>query len=404
MIPHVLIGNPKNRRVLLFQEALARRRHPAPRVFSHAELIESPERLLELDDAPYLVRIDSTGEDAEVERALLRSGYEDALALGVSTVAERELDSLPLERGLVVAPTQRHLGMRRYLHALHAVFALRPQLYLLSPVEAIDELFDKRRASASYRHAGIPTPRPLLGVETVADLRDAMDEASMERVYVKHAAGSSASCLALFSRRAGRELLMSTLRRRPDGYYNSLRVVRLDDREAIETTLGFLLREGAQIEESVPKARLGGAQMDCRVLLIAGEPSFLVVRQSHHPITNLHLGGHRGSHEELLRRVPPEVYERAMQSCRQVAAHHRCFQLGIDLLFTPRFRDHCIVEANAFGDLLPGLERDGLSVYEWQIDRAQRWAEQRYSGPKTPPRFEHCTLADAMLIEAPPSE
>jgi len=31
-----------------------------------------------------------------------------------------------------------------------------------------------------------------------------------------------------------------------------------------------------------------------------------------------------------------------------------------------------MLEANAFGDLLPNLERDGLSVYAWQIREAQR--------------------------------
>jgi hypothetical protein len=33
-------------------------------------------------------------------------------------------------------------------------------------------------------------------------------------------------------------------------------------------------------------------------------------------------------------------------------------------------KSHVVLEANAFGDLLPNLERDGLSVYEWEIHHA----------------------------------
>jgi len=41
-----------------------------------------------------------------------------------------------------------------------------------------------------------------------------------------------------------------------------------------------------------------------------------------------------------------------------------------------RFSAHRIVEANAFGDLLPGLLRDGKDGYEWQIERARlRWRQ-----------------------------
>ena len=41
--------------------------------------------------------------------------------------------------------------------------------------------------------------------------------------------------------------------------------------------------------------------------------------------------------------------------------------LGIDLLFERGFAGHRVVEANAFGDLLPGLSRGGLDTYGWEI-------------------------------------
>ena len=40
------------------------------------------------------------------------------------------------------------------------------------------------------------------------------------------------------------------------------------------------------------------------------------------------------------------------------------------LMYEAGFRGHRVLEANAFGDLLPNLTRDGLSVYEWQVRQA----------------------------------
>ena len=39
---------------------------------------------------------------------------------------------------------------------------------------------------------------------------------------------------------------------------------------------------------------------------------------------------------------------------------------------------HRVLEANAFGDLLPNLERDGLGVYAWQVRALTdgRWPAQ----------------------------
>jgi hypothetical protein len=41
-------------------------------------------------------------------------------------------------------------------------------------------------------------------------------------------------------------------------------------------------------------------------------------------------------------------------------------------MYEAHFQGHRVLEANAFGDLLPGLRREGLSVYEWEIREALR--------------------------------
>ncbi len=382
--PFLILGNPENRRVSLFLRALRSRGQPPATVVSHAGAIRG-EALDDLPRRPALVRLEATGEDPDVERALLGLGYDDAVRAGVSAIDPDALANLPPAPGRILCPRQHHFGFLRYLERLERVFAERPEWRILQPPASVRELFDKRVTSRRYLAAGIPVPESLDGVATADELRQAMRARSWRSVFVKLACGSSASCLAVYRLNGGfsdatRGVVMTTIRRTSDGWFNCLKVQRVADPRGVDEILSFLLREGSQIERTVPKARLGksGARlrrdafMDCRVLMSAGEPAFVVVRQDTHPITNLHLGGWRGDFEALRRAVPAPSWSAAMDSCRRVAAQHRCFHLGIDLLFEPGFRRHRILEANAFGDLLPDLTRRGLDVYEWQIEKAAR--------------------------------
>ncbi len=368
--PFLIIGNPENRRVGLFQAALHARGRPPATVVSHLDAIRG-EVLADLPEGPALVRLEATGEDPEVERALLGLGHGDAVRAGVGAIDPDALAALPPAPGRILCPRQHHFGFLRYLERLQQVFDRRPEWRILQPPSQVRQLFDKRFTSRRYAAAGIPVPESLDGVTTPDELRQAMRGRSWRSVFVKLACGSSASCLAVYRLTGG--VVMTTIRRTPDGWFNCLKVQRVGDRDGVGEILAFLLREGSQIERTVPKARLDGDLMDCRVLVIAGEPAFVVVRQSTHPITNLHLGGWRGSFEALRRAVPARSWAAAMDSCRRVAAQHRCFHLGVDLLFEPGFHRHRILEANAFGDLLPNLTRRGLDVYEWQIEEAARF-------------------------------
>jgi len=377
---YLIIGNPENRRVTLFQQALARQGEAAARVVAYGDLLSRgpEEALLALPDQPTLLRIDSAGEDFEVERGLLGLGYEEALQAGVSTVGPDELATLRPDRGRILCPRQLHLGFLRLLHRLKAVLQRRPAWRPLATIETIAELFDKRATSARYAAAQIPVPGALFGEDGGAitcpdQLREVMREHEISSAFVKLSCASSASCLAVYypGRSRGSEFLMTTTEMTPSAWYNSLRLRRISHRARIDELLTFLLREGSQIERQVPKARLAGAFFDCRVLAVAGEPAFTVVRQSRHPITNLHLGGWRGDLAQLRRELPGETWQRALRTCRKVAGLHRTHQLGIDLMFEPGLRGLRVLEANAFGDLLPGLTREGMDVYEWQIHRAR---------------------------------
>jgi hypothetical protein len=372
----IIIGNPQNRRVGLFQEALVRQGQAPARVVPWIDLARSgaPEVLLDaLPREPALLRIDSFGEDPDVERQLLVRGFDDARALGAWAAPPDEVATLAYDRGRIFAPRQQHCGFLRVLAEVERALAARPWLRVLNAPESIERLFDKRACAATFAAAGVPIARPLGDVSSPGELRARMAEMRTSRVFVKLSCGSSASCLALYDWEPSREReawLFTSMEIEGDNLYNSLRPRWYRDVAAIDRLLDFLFREGSHVEAHVAKARSGGRFFDTRMLAVDGEVAFTVVRKSSHPITNLHLGGTRGTIAELEALVPPEVLSAARESCRKVFAAYDCLHVGIDVMFTSDLRGHCVLEANAFGDLLPNLERDGLSVYEWEIRKA----------------------------------
>lgn len=355
--PWIVIGNPENRRVTGFVAALRALGQEPAAVVAWAELLHDPERLAAIPVERAFVRLDSAGESPEVQRGLLGLG-------GRPEVVPRH--------GELVAPRAQHTGFLRLLEAVQEVVARRPGWRLTAEPRAIARVFDKRRFHTESERAGVRVA-PALAVDTVAELLEAMEQESGS-VFVKLRTGSSASGLAVYRQRP-RPVLMTTLRETPEGRFNSLRVNRVTDPVAIARILWFLVEEeGAHVERTVPKARLGGLQFDCRVVMVDHEPAFVVVRQSTHPITNLHLGGRRGRLDQLFDACPGPVWEAAMADCRTVSRRYGGLHLGVDVLFERRFTGHRIIEANAFGDLLPGITRSGWSVYETEILAAERWS------------------------------
>ncbi len=369
----VIIGNPENRRVGMFREALARQGQPEPVVIAWRTLAEeesAAEAALDaLPEEPAFVRIDSFGEDFEVERMLLARGFEDAAARGAWAVSPDEVRALTYDHGRIFAPRQQHCGFLRVLGELERALAKRPWLRVTSAPTSIASLFDKEACAVAFAKAKVPIPRPLAKVSTPGELRARMRDTGVSRVFVKLTCGSSASCLAFYSCGGDSEApwLFTSMEMDGDALYNSLRPRHYKDAKTIDRLLAFLIREGSHVEEAVPKAKIGAQFFDTRMLVVGGEVAFTVVRKSRHPITNLHLGGTRGTLEELASRVPETVLVEAHESCRKVFELYDCLHVGIDVMFTADLGGHRVLEANAFGDLLPNLQWHGLDVYEWQI-------------------------------------
>jgi len=340
-----VVGNPENRRVALFAAAAARAGLPAPQVHPWRDVLLSGR----VPGPGTVVRIDSPGENAEVD-TLLR-------ALGTGRPAA------VAEPGEILGGAAAFAGLRA---ALGRVAAGGGEL-LNQPADVLT-MTAKPHCHAVLAAAGIPVPAALGPVHGYESLRAAMDRAGWGRVFVKPAYGSSASgvlALAVSGRRAA---AVTSVELSGGRIFNNLRVRRYDDEASITAIVDRLAPDGLHVERWYPKAALGNRVLDLRVVVIAGEPRHVVVRTSRSPMTNLHLGNARGDVAAVRAAAGDRAWAAAMGTCVRVAeCFPRALHVGVDLMFRAGWRDHAVAEVNAFGDLLPGVLADGLDTYGAQV-------------------------------------
>ena len=194
----------------------------------------------------------------------------------------------------------------------------------------------------------------------------------IDRVFIKLAHGSSASGVVALRARGDRlqaitsaELVLDANQVR---LYNSLKLRIYTEVNEIALVVNELCRHGVHVEEWIPKASHQGMRFDLRVVVIGGEPQHAVVRMSRSPLTNLHLGNQRGDLDEIVREIPQQ-WEAILNTCRQVMkVYPRSLYAGIDIALTADRTSHVVLEANAFGDFLPGITHDGKDTYRAEID------------------------------------
>ena len=330
-----------------------------------------------------VVRVDSPGEDAEVDR-LLRG-------------ADR-----PAEHGEIVGLAAWYAGLRAALDRLTEAAAVAGATLLNEPAD-IAVMFDKRACHARLAEAGVPVPPALPGpVHDYGQLRSALRETGWPQVFVKPAHGSSASGVLALRVSPGRPDRGTTPRvsattsveLADDGrLFNSLRVRTYRDEREVATIVDRLAPDGLHVERWFPKAGLGDRVIDLRVLVVAGEPGHVVVRAGRGPLTNLHLGNARGDLTAVRARLGETGYAAALRTCVRAAA---CFpgslHAGVDLLIGTDWRRHEVAEVNAFGDLLPNLsdgagqDTYGAELAALRTGRFDRWQTGRWQTGLPPGR------------------
>ncbi|MET9096620.1 STM4014 family protein [Streptomyces cyaneofuscatus] len=352
-----VVGNPENRRVAFFREAVRAAGLEPARVVSWLQVLRGEAEF----EPGETVRIDSPGEDAEVER-LLR-GVDD--------------------------PTRVEGSARWYAGFLSAVgevtrAASTAGAEVLTSPGDLAALFDKRLCHALLEGAEVPVPAsPTSGPQAAevrgwSDVRALLREHRMPRAFVKLAHGSSASgVLAVETAGPGRVRASTSVERDAQGrLFNSLRVRRYTTEGEVGALVDALAPDGLHIERWLPKASQRGRAADLRIVVVGGRATHAVVRTSLSPMTNLHLGGARGDLDEVRAAVSAVggCWREALAICERAAA---CFPgtlcVGVDLLPAAGWRRFAVGEVNAFGDLLPGLTglpgsgAEGLDTYAAQV-------------------------------------
>ncbi|MFF3891324.1 STM4014 family protein [Streptomyces sp. NPDC001914] len=372
-----VVANGENRRVDLFRAATEKAGCGAPRLVEWRDVLRDGGHEFADDE---VVRLDSPGENAEVDRLL---------------------------RG-VDEPTRVEGSARWYAGLLDCVGSLRGGRRLDDPAD-LAVLFDKRLCHARLDAAGVPVPHSptsggLRAVDDWSGVRGLMAEAGLRRVFVKLAHGSSASgVLAVETTAAGRIRATTSVERTADGaLHNSLRIRRYTDEAGIAAIVDALAPDGLHVERWLPKASLGSRSADLRVVVVAGRATHAVVRTSRSPLTNLHLGGARGD-LAAVRALAGDRWAEALSISERAAA---CFPgtlcVGVDLLPAVGWRRFAVGEVNAFGDLLPrltglpGSGAEGMNTYAAQVaavlSRSPEPSPVRTAPPlDTPARTAHAS-------------
>lgn len=357
----------------MFQAALREAKRPPAEVVAYADLLRGNASLAavltEQAGERCVLRIESPGEDHAVERLLIARGATGGPADSISASAALRMR---LDPGRIRHPRQWFAGFSSLLDEFERTLRDCPGVQVQSSPRAIRLLFDKPRCQEFLAESGIAVPRSLPPIAGYDVLREAMRAASLSRVFVKLASGSSASGVVAFSTVGARPLAITSLElvraRGTARFYNNLRLSSYSRERDLRTMFDFLGREGAHVEQWLPKAAQGDRNFDLRVVTIGGQACHTVVRTSRSPLTNLHLGNRRGDLAALRQAAGPR-WSIVTDLCKQAACTFPdTLSIGWDVLVTPGFRRAYILEGNAFGDLLPNVLHTGRSTYAQTIE------------------------------------
>lgn len=356
-VPALLVlGVAGGKRMRGLQDAAQRHGGLVLHCVDYADAVRDPAAFHALAATGMPLKIDSPGDDAWVQHQLTLRGWQ---ARSDQPSSRRTaLPPVPVARGELMPTRDWYTGFAQFLRALPATAAP------WAPVEDILLMTDKLACQQHLRAHGVPTP-PLLGaIDNHAHLVDLLGQAGVDSAFVKPRYGSSAAGVVAYRRnRRGAELAVSTVHSKDGRHFNAKRMQRYTDAREIAALIDTLAADHAYAEAWVPKPRTQHGSYDFRVVTLDGEPQHRVARVNDAPMTNLHLDAQRASVETLL---DDAGLHALLDTARAAArAFPRSRMIGLDIVV--RGTRAWVLEANAFGDLLPRLHWQGRDTYEAQL-------------------------------------
>lgn len=369
--PIVVLGSASGPRADAFRAALTRLGETDAVYFSYAQFLAAPGTFAAAVRPGTILRFDSPDRERDSLKALYQLGAASTARAGYTVYEGVALDELLDSRGAIGSPAQLGFGLNAALTKAATLAAKRGARLLADPAELITT-FDKTATTAHLEAHGVTVPRAIGPVSGFDDLMEKMNAAHLSRVFVKLRFGSSAAGMTALALGPGGQIVAyTTAIHGSRGLMHATRDVRrLVHHHDVREVVDGLSPLGLHAEAWLPKANIKGRSADLRVVLVAGEPVFGVMRLSPHPMTNLHLGGARRPADTLRRRAGEAAWSAMLESCRAAGkAFPSCFMLGVDAAILADGRRHALFEVNAFGDHVKGATYRGCTPQEWQVLR-----------------------------------
>lgn len=353
-----LLATDGSKRVRLMQAARAQLRLPPAQVLEWREWLRQPSLLDAALAQPCVFKIEPPGDDPAAHRHLLHDGC-------------RLLNRPPVrypEHGELLAMETWFAGFQAAMERLASQLSILSQTRLVNAPAEIVTMTDKLACQQHLAAYGVPIPTLLGPVHGYAHLQALLLEHGLDRVYLKPRYGSSASGVVAYRQnKAGRQQATSSTSLQQVGaesrLFNLKRISRYDCASEIATLIDALARQQLYAEAWLPKPRTGDSHYDLRVVTIGGQPAHRVARIGAQMMTNLHLDNQRGDAASLLN--PADMAALESTASLAASAFPLCRVAGLDLVV--RHGQAHVLEANAFGDLLPGLLWQGDDTYTAQL-------------------------------------
>ncbi len=342
----------------------------ALRMVSYEDLLNGRVDLEGIGQGCDCVRVDSPGENFSVEQLLLIRGAKVAAESGSPFMPPESVHRLSEDLGRIHYPWQYFLGFQSALVELET--RLPGKCWMNTPA-AMAAMFNKLTTNKLLSENGIPIPQQLGLITSFEQLEQLMATGGHSRVFLKLVASSSASGVVALHKFKDKWRAVTTVEvdRSGDEYrlYNSLRLSVLSEQEQIAELITLLVPHQLFAELWVPKAAYDHqSTFDMRVVVVDGQPTHFVPRVSRSPLTNLHLGNRRGNFEQIQQRMgerSSDFYELCSRAAKAIPG---CLYTGLDVVIKPSFREFTILEANACGDLLPGIvDEAGRDTYATEL-------------------------------------
>lgn len=357
-LPLTLLATAGSKRVRLMLAARAHLRLPPAQVLEWRDWLAQPDLLPVALGQPGWLKIEPPGDDPAAHLLLLRSGR---LLQGRAP--------LPAPgHGELLAMDAWFAGFSAAMEHVGAQLAALPHVRAVNAPADILRMTDKLACQRHLAAHGVPVPLMLGPVQGYAHLQDLLREHDLDRLYLKPRYGSSASGVVAYRRnRAGRQqaTTSATLLRAPGAtrLMNSKRMARYEAETDIAALVDALAAQQLYAEAWLNKPRRGDSHYDLRVVTLAGQPAHRVARMGQRMMTNLHLDNRRGDAADLLDDADMAALEATSALAAQAFPDSRV--AGYDLVV--RRGQARVLEANAFGDLLPGLLWQGADTYAAQL-------------------------------------